>query len=374
MRNSLIAAIAALLLLVCSVGAADTGYTYCYEHFMESADASGTPKLLYTGVTKYTLYKRVYPDAKSEDLGTVGKRGRVYIFGFDQDWLFCWDDEVGIYYVKRQNVDEIEPLDPSYPPYGIVTNRYVASTSKDTALYASPDPSSDVLFELKAGARLSFWFLDNGWAVVPYRRQVGYVYAGDLKELTPVAPSVEYAQDGDIIAAFTTFYSTKKTDLNKGRMVNMRVGCEYIDQVYSPGFVFDFNDIAGPYRYSRGYKDAPVLVDGQTIGGSGGGTCQISTTLYNVLLQLDDGLTVLYRHAHGPGGASYAPHGVDAAVGRDGGRDSIELNLEFRNDYDFPISIDSTVQHGSLCICIRKGAYTKPLEMIHGSDMFGIEK
>lgn len=373
MRKTLFAAALMCLLLLCAAALADTGTSYCYEDFMASADASGKPKLLYTGRAKISLTMRSQPDTQSEGKGGLSARQRVYIFGYDQDWLYCWDDTAGIYFVRRHNVEEIEPLDPSYPPYGVITNRFVAVTSNDTALYASPDTSAEVLFELKADTRLSFWFVDNGWAVVPYRRLVGYIYVGDLTELTPVAPTVQYAQEGDIIAAFTTFYSVKTTELNMGRMVNMRVGCEYIDQTYEPGFVFDFNDIAGPYRYSRGYKDAPVLIDGETVGGSGGGTCQVSTTLYNVLLQLDDGIEILYRHAHGPGGASYAPHGVDAAVGRDGGPGELELNLEFRNVFDFPISIDSTVQHGSLCICIRKGEYSKPAAMIAGSDTTGLE-
>ena len=373
MRNPILAAILALLLIFGSAAAADTGTAYCFEKFYASADATGKPELLYTGRAKVALTMRSEADTESEGKGSLKQRERVYIFGYDQDWLYCWDDEVGIYYIRRHNVDEIEALNPDTRPYGVIENRYVAVTARDTALYASPDTSSEVLFELKADSRLSFWFVDDGWAVVPYRRLVGYLYVGDLKALTPIAPTVDYAQDGDIIAAFTTFYSTKTTELNMGRMVNMRVGCEYIDQTYDSGFIFDFNGIAGPYRYNRGYKDAPVLIDGQTVGGSGGGTCQISTTLYNVLLQLYDGITILYRHAHGPGGASYAPHGVDAAVGRNGSADVMELNLEFRNDYDFPISIDSTVQHGSLCICIRKGAYAKPTEEIAGTDTTGME-
>ena len=34
---------------------------------------------------------------------------------------------------------------------------------------------------------------------------------------------------------------------------------------------------------------------------------------------------------------------------------TIKLNLEFQNTFDFPITIDCTVQNGTLCIAIRKG-------------------
>lgn len=338
-----------LALFSCAALAEDTGYDICYADFMESADASGKPMILYTGRTLTSLNMRSRPDKTSESLGVLSERKRVDIFGYDQQWLFCWSDEVGVYYLGRHNVDEITPVTEGIEPYGVVRNRFVATLSADSALHVSPSEDAEIIEAYPAGTRVSFWLIRDGWAVVPYKRLVGYLYVGDIEELTPVAPSIEDAQSGDILAAFTTFYSTKTTELNLGRMENMRVGCAYIDQTYEPGFEFSFNDVAGPYRYSRGYKDAPVLINGETVGGSGGGTCQVSTTLYNVLLQLSDGITILWRRPHGPGGASYAPHGVDAAVGAE------NLNLRFRNDFDFPITIESTVLDGALCILIRKG-------------------
>ncbi len=359
MRHPCLALLLALLaLLPCAAFADDTGTAICLDYFLSSADSSGRPRILYTGRTKVSLKMRSGPSRDSEALGSLGENARVSIFGYDQTWLFCWDDDVGIYYLGRHNVDFIEPVEGNTEPYGVIRNNFVAVTSASTCLRKAPNTDAEVLAEYPADTRMSFWLIQDGWAVVPYKKIVGYVYVGDLKELTPVAPDVDYAQEGDIISAFTTFYSTKQTELNLGRMENMRVGCRYIDQTYEPGYLFDFNGVAGPYRYSRGYKNAPVLIDGETVPGSGGGTCQISTTLYNALLQLPDGLTIVYRHAHGPGGASYAPHGVDAAVGRNGGKGVIELNLRFQNDFPFPITIDSTVQNGSLCICIRKGAYS----------------
>jgi vancomycin resistance protein YoaR len=77
----------------------------------------------------------------------------------------------------------------------------------------------------------------------------------------------------------------------------------------------------------------------------GGGSCQVSSTLYNVVLQLS-GLTVLRRAPHGSNGAKYLPHGVDASSGM--------LNFVFRNDYPFPISIAAHTQDGSLFIAIYK--------------------
>ena len=329
---------------------ADTGTEFCMHEFTKDLGIDQTPHLLYTGVTKVDLTMRSAADSKSDPKGYLNAHSRVYIFGYDQTWLFCWDDTAGIYFIGRHNVDEITPIDPeNTPAYGVIRNNFIACTAKDTALYTAPDLASDHIIELPANTRLSFWMINNGWAIVPYRRLVGYLFLGDVSALEPVAPSVEYAKDGDIISAFTTFYSMKTTELNIGRMENIRVGCLYISNTYDTGSVFNFNETAGPYREARGYRPSPVLVGGETTAGYGGGTCQVSTTLYNAILQLGDGIKIIWRRPHGPSGASYAPHGVDAAVGAE------NLNLIFENTFDFPITIDTSAQNGSLCICIRKG-------------------
>ena len=348
MKHLFTAVILGLCLCMALTAAADTGAGVCYEDFMASA-SGGVPRILYTGVTKTSLTMRSQPDKESAPLGTLNEKAKVQIFGFDQAWLFCWSDTVGVYYLGRHNVDYIEPVSADVPSYGVVPNRFVAVTARNTSLREAAADSAEEIIPLPAGTRLSFWMIEDGWAVVPYRRLVGYLWLGDLRDLEPVMPTVDYAGTGDILSVFTSFYSTKQTELNIGRMENIRVGCNYISRTYQTGEEFNGNRIAGPYREARGYMPSPVLVDGDTVAGYGGGTCQVSTTLYNALLQIPQAIAIVYRRPHGPGGASYAPHGVDAAVG------ATNLNLIFRNDYPFPITIDCTASNGSLCICIRKG-------------------
>lgn len=342
-----------LLIPLVALAEEDIGHEVFFEDF--SAGPGEKPEILYTGRTNISLTMRSKPDKTSEGLGTLGERKRVQIWGYNLQWLFCWDDEVGIYYLRRtQSVDEIEPVDPeNTPPYGVIKQNFVAVTANDTVLYSSPDTSSEAIDHYPAGTRMSVWVIQDGWALIPYKRVLGYMYDGDLKELTPVAPDIESAMDGDILSTYTTFYSIKQTELNIGRMENLRVGCMYMDKTYEPGEYCSFNATAGPYRAARGYKPSPVLIDGGTVAGYGGGTCQVSTTLYNALLQIPETLSVLYRRPHGPGGASYAPHGVDAAVGAN------NLDLRFSNIADFPVTIESTVQNGAICICIRKGVWSK---------------
>ena len=172
---------------------ADTGTEICMEQFMQNAHADGTPTVLYTGVTKIALNMRSQADKDSASLGTLKENETVQIFGFDQEWLFCWRSDVGTYFIGRHNADNITPVSDDIAPYGVIRNTYVATTAVDTALYASADENAEKLVSIAADSRLSAWLIQDGWAVVPYKRVIGYLYVGDIKQLEPVAPNPDYA-------------------------------------------------------------------------------------------------------------------------------------------------------------------------------------
>ena len=151
--------------------------------------------------------------------------------------------------------------------------------------------------------------------MVPYWRTYGYIPLETLTELIPVSPTDTPLDDDTPIAAYTSYYDMAQNDVNKSRIVNIRVACERLTRVMQPGEELDFNDDVGPYRKSLGYQPAWVLMDGTSVLGYGGGTCQVSSTLYNALLQLPK-VEILQRRPHGPSGAKYLPHGVDAAGGQ----------------------------------------------------------
>ena len=53
--------------------------------------------------------------------------------------------------------------------------------------------------------------------------------------------------------------------------------CELMSRVMQPGEALNFNKQIGPYTKANGYFPAPVLVNGGSQIGSGGGTCQSSS-------------------------------------------------------------------------------------------------
>lgn len=304
---------------------------------------------LYTGVSTRKLSLRAAEDREADVLASVSEGERVTIYGYTPEWLDAETKDGARGYLLRQHVTEIERLEPENTlPYGTVIHRYVATVQKTTQVHAAPDEGAESFVTLGAGTKLSIIRIVDGWAEVPYQRKRGFVHLSYLRDLLPASPTVAYAQDGDLLATYTSYYSVKDSELNNGRMVNIEVACDYISIVLQPQDRFSFNGVAGPYRQQRGYMPAPVLIDGGSVPGYGGGTCQVSSTLYNVLLQLDEGITIVKRRAHGPSGASYLPHGVDAAVG------SESIDLIFENSFSFPIRIQASAQDGALCISIYK--------------------
>ena len=306
------------------------------------------PPVLYTGIMIRDMSVRKEPDREAQAIATVKAGERIDICGFTPEWLYVLSPH-GMGYVLRPQVRDIEALDPQNTlPYGVVRHLQIAQVAADTAVYTQREQNDSAWCDLRAGSLISLWYIEDGWATVPYQRGIGYVPVSALTGLTPVSPTVEYAQPGDLLCAFTSFYDTKETELNSGRMVNIGVACDLISNVLAPGEQFSFNVVAGPYRRTTGYMPAPVLFEGTTVAGYGGGTCQVSTTLYNTLLQLPDGMTIVYRRPHGPSGARYVPHGMDAAVGTN------TQNLIFENSFSFPVRIFAYAQDGALFIALYK--------------------
>jgi len=263
--------------------------------------------------------------------------------------ILRFDNAIG--WIKRNRIHAVAPVDgATTPPYGAQKHSYMATTAVTTPVLKSMSATADSWVVLNPGTLLSVWRIQDGWAVVNYWRTYGYIDMRHLTDLIPVSPTDDPLGEDTPIAAYTSYYSMSQDEVNKSRIINISVGCKRLTRVLEPGESFDFNADVGPYRGSTGYQKAWVLVNGKSVPGYGGGTCQVSSTLYNALLQLPK-VEILQRRPHGPDGARYLPHGVDAAVGNN------SLNLRFRNNYDFPIRIEGhSSSDGALLMLVYKVA------------------
>ena len=289
-------------------------------------------------------YTNVYEkkDSESKVIKTMSPGNKIEIVDVDPGWVTIKVGS-GLGYVLRHRIDVTDTVKPGVTPdYPITPQEYYVVIDRDVEVKADKSADSETLSTLTEGARVSICGIEDGWAKLIHKRVYGYINTNDLTELLPVADDVETANGEIPISVFCSFYSN-----NEDRIVNLSRCCELISKVLQPGESMNFNNVVSPFSAANGYRLAPVLKDGETKMGYGGGSCQVSSTLWDSLMQLP-GITVLRRNPHGANAASYLPHGMDAASGTN------TQNFIFRNDFDFPIRIDASTHDLALFVAIYK--------------------
>lgn len=107
-----------------------------------------------------------------------------------------------------------------------------------------------------------------------------------------------------------------------------------------PGQEFSFNQsIGGGAGTSNGFQNSGVYVGLDMVTEPGGGVCQVSSTMYNVILKL--GITPTQRKNHGMS-IGYLPPGMDAVIY------APSLDLRFKNPFDDPIYITTSADGDTL--------------------------
>jgi vancomycin resistance protein YoaR len=146
------------------------------------------------------------------------------------------------------------------------------------------------------------------------------------------------------IASFSTNIYIKES----GRQHNISLTTSKLNgTIVKPGETFSFCNTIGKATASKGYKKADIYDSkGNVIQGYGGGNCQVSSTLYNAVLNSPN-LTVLERHEHSKI-VNYVEQGKDAAISYG------SLDFKFRNDNNYPIKIYSSNTQDNVYIRIVK--------------------
>lgn len=142
------------------------------------------------------------------------------------------------------------------------------------------------------------------------------------------------------LGSFSTYYGGSTSN----RAANVANAASKINEkVLAPGEVFSFNDTVGKRSTANGFYTAPEYANGQTVMGIGGGTCQVSSTLYNAVLYAD--LSIVYRLNH-MFTVNYCPIGQDATVSDSG------VDFKFANNTDYPIKISAVTSGGKITVSI----------------------
>ncbi|MGL5439196.1 MAG: VanW family protein [Filifactoraceae bacterium] len=148
---------------------------------------------------------------------------------------------------------------------------------------------------------------------------------------------------------YSQFLGTTKTLFNanvKNRSINIKVATEAINgTVIEPGATFSYNTIVGSRSIERGYVASTVISGGEYTAGVGGGVCQVSSTLFSSAL--DANMVIVERHPHSLKQV-YIQAGKDATVYYG------SADLQFKNPYDYPVTIASSYDNkGVITISIK---------------------
>ena len=154
----------------------------------------------------------------------------------------------------------------------------------------------------------------------------------DLAPTVVQAPVTRKHLESQIVQ-LSTYETAIGATSDPGRFINIENGTKRFDKlIIRSGEQVSFNKVAGKRSYSNGYADAPELAYGDYRQGVGGGICQVSSTLYNAVVNA--GLEIKTRYQHSLA-SNYVPLGLDATVQDD------RLDFVFKNTTNADIFIST---------------------------------
>lgn len=161
--------------------------------------------------------------------------------------------------------------------------------------------------------------------------------AKEEKETAPQTPT-----EVQIATYTTTLYDKEQTRIDNINLAISKLNGVIIEN----GAEFSFNNTIGPMHEGNGFKKATGFdSNGKKIKISGGGICQISSTLYNCALIA--GFDITERHPHSRR-VYYVPKDKDATILYG------SLDLKFVNNSGSKVKIDASATKSTVTITLVK--------------------
>jgi vancomycin resistance protein YoaR len=165
------------------------------------------------------------------------------------------------------------------------------------------------------------------------------------------------------VSRYETFYGG-----DPNRIHNVQLVAHLVDRkLIAPGATFSFNQTTGARTADKGFREAPVIINGELTTGLGGGVCQVSTTVFNAAYEA--GLKIAERTNHALY-ISHYPQGRDATVNYP------DVDLKFVNDTGAWLLLRTFVGSSSLVVDFygspihrRVESETRPLEVTGGAPI-----
>ncbi len=170
-------------------------------------------------------------------------------------------------------------------------------------------------------------------------------------------------EDIEVDKILSTF-ETKYQPFKVGRSANVELAAQKLDgTVLRSGQVVSFNERIGPRTRAAGFHEAPEIQGDELTVGIGGGTCQVSSTLFGAAVY--GGLAVIERKSH-TRPSDYTLLGLDATVSYGA------VDLKLANPHPFTIVVHAfTPAKGTLKIELLGGERVKSVK--YGFGISNIE-
>ena len=158
----------------------------------------------------------------------------------------------------------------------------------------------------------------------------------DVQVTQPKFTQEEASQCTDLLGKYSTTYATYQVE----RSSNVATAAGRINgTVLAPGETFSTIKVIKERTEANGYKSASEYSSGKVVDGVGGGVCQVSTTLYNAVINAE--LEVVERSPHSMV-VSYVDVSRDAAIAGD------YKDFKFKNNTNAPVYIAASAEGGVL--------------------------
>jgi len=189
-------------------------------------------------------------------------------------------------------------------------------------------------------------------------------FAPDVTVSEPAVTVASLKKATTKLSSFHTLYyftGTSSTDkdilaIREGRDANISKGVGIMNVItLKPGESFSFNKKTGDRTEKKGWAMAPAIYGKDHRPEPGGGICQVSTTMYNALLQA--GVEITYHRPHSIP-SDYVDLGWDATV------DSNHIDFKFKNNKQNTIY---------LFVYITKNKDSSRKKEVH-VDVYGMEE
>ena len=195
------------------------------------------------------------------------------------------------------------------------------SMSDDRTEFVVTEPQDGVTIDEAAAVDTLVSYMENEWnggpgeVVLPAE----YTEAQDTTE--------ELKKVRNVLGSGETVFDIEK----EGRAVNIAIATEHINgTVLYPGEEFSSVYTIGPTTAEYGFMPGASYAGSRIVDTYGGGVCQVTSTLYQAVLEAE--LEVTERHNHTMP-IHYAQPGMDATMSED------DLDFRFLNSTEAPIYI-----------------------------------